>query len=180
MWLELLENWNPLVALFTCSAFLKPCFVLALRRPSTSRPSRRSLRTTFRRGDSAIGSRYSRSCLRPAPFPASSFGTGFGHFRFQPVAELVLATSVSGQLRNWFRQLPFPASCGTGSGHFRFRPVAELVPATSVSGQLRNWFRPLSFPASFGTGSGHFRFRPVSELVPATFVSGQLWNWLPS
>ncbi len=56
-----------------------------------------------------------------------------------PLQVPVPASSVSGQLRNWFRPLPFPASCGTGSGHFRFRPVAELVPATSVSGQLRNW-----------------------------------------
>jgi hypothetical protein len=41
-------------------------------------------------------------------------------FQFQV---LFTTSSVSGQLRNWFRPLPFPASCGTGSG------------PTSVSGQ---------------------------------------------
>ncbi len=111
---------------FHIFSFFSPCFVLTLRRPSTSLPSRRSLRTTSRRGDSAIGFRYSRSCLRPVLFAARCV-TGSGHFRFRSVAELGPATSVSGQLRNWFRPLPFPVSCGTGSGHFRFRPVAELV-----------------------------------------------------
>jgi hypothetical protein len=106
--------------------FVFLCFVLTLRRPSTSLPSRKSLRTTSRRVDSVIGSRYS-----------------------------ITTSSVSGQLRNWFPTLPFPASCGTGSGHSRFRPVSEFVPATSVSGQFRNLFRPLQFPASCGTGCRH-------------------------
>ncbi len=66
-------------------------------------------------------------------------GPVYDQLRFRPVAELVPATSVSGQLRNCFRPLPFPASCGPGSGHFRYRPAAALVPATSVIGQLRNW-----------------------------------------
>jgi hypothetical protein len=102
------------------------CFVLTLRRPSTSLPSRRSLRTTSRRGDSAIGFRYpSRFRFRPAPFPVSC-GTGSGHFRFRPVAELVPATSVSGQLRNWFRPLPFPASCGTGCRHDLDFPLSAV------------------------------------------------------
>jgi hypothetical protein len=51
-----------------------------------------------------------------------------GQRNWLQVFQALFTTSfVSGQLRNWFRPLPFPASCGTGSGHFRFRPVAELV-----------------------------------------------------